>query len=63
MVGRTTVAFGLVAALVAGGGSASAQTEHPFEATDVGAGGWLHSGAFHPTDPDVILVGTDRTGG
>ncbi len=31
--------------------------------TDVGGGGWLQSGTFHPTNPSVILVGTDVTGG
>ncbi len=34
-----------------------------FYASDVGGGGWLHSGTFHPLDPDVILIGTDVTGG
>ncbi len=34
-----------------------------YQATDLGGGGWLHSGAFHPTNPDILLVGTDATGG
>ena len=31
--------------------------------TDVGGGGWLQSGTFHPTNPDIIIIGTDVTGG
>ena len=33
-----------------------------FFASDVGGGGWMHSGTFHPRDPDVILIGSDMTG-
>lgn len=49
----------LVAAIVltSSGGASGA-----FAPTGVGGGGWLHGGAFHPTDTDVILVGADVSG-
>ncbi len=41
--------------------------EEKFTVSDVGGGGWLHSGTFHPDpDPDnlgVIVVGSDYAGG
>lgn len=27
-----------------------------------GGAGWLHAGAFHPTDPDVLVIGLDVSG-
>ena len=33
-----------------------------FEPVGVGGGGWLHSGAYLPTDADVICVGADVSG-
>ena len=33
-----------------------------FVASDVGGGGWMHSGTFHPLDSDVILIGSDMMG-
>ncbi len=35
----------------------------PMEQFDVGGGGWLQSGCFHPTDPDIMVIGGDYTGG
>lgn len=40
-------------------GTLQAQSAVP---TGVGGGGWLHAGAYHPTDPDVIVIGTDVSG-
>ena len=33
-----------------------------YTSTGVGGGGWLHAGAILPTDPDVILLGSDVSG-
>lgn len=35
----------------------------PMTQADVGAGGWLQSGCFHPTDHSIMIVGGDLTGG
>ncbi len=37
--------------------------DYEYAASDVGGGGWLHSGTFHPLDFETILIGSDHTGG
>ncbi len=45
------------------GGGHPDPEEYEYVASDVGGGGWLHSGTFHPTLPDTILIGSDLAGG
>lgn len=43
--------------------SITANGKDVYTQSDIGAGGWLMSGAFHPTNGDILLLGTDVTGG